>query len=414
MRLGLEVNFLFLDRRGLGHSTLHWARETARLVRERGDEVMFLTGPLLFSPSLPRKESLNLHLPKDLGPVIRVEEFREIAALDLDVLHLQDLITPYRLTAMGWEGEGGSEKGGKGPKSVFLPRTKSFPRLVVTVHDLIPLLFPAQTPEPLRRRWEEMLRFLPRADAVVAVSRTTARDLARALRERGQSLKELRVIPQGVDLGRFRPHRPEKDIALFRNRHRLPPRYILYVSGGDFRKNHPLLLEAFVRFLRFCPESAGWYLVLAGPGIEVYRSLVEGTPWEGRILFLGFFPEEEVPLLYAAASLFAFPSLYEGFGLPLLEAMASGVPVVASRAGALPELAGDAALLLPPGDPQTWAETFCLLAQHEEERLLWREKGLRRAALFTWQRTAEGHHRLYRDLLRQPVQNRGPGKGEEG
>jgi hypothetical protein len=101
LRLGLEVNFLFLDRRGLGHSTLHWARETVRLAREKGDEVVFLTGPV--PPPLPSfgrggEREAPLYLPPDLGPVIRVEEFWEIAELDLDLLHLQDLITPYRLT----------------------------------------------------------------------------------------------------------------------------------------------------------------------------------------------------------------------------------------------------------------------------------------------------------------------------
>ncbi len=380
MRLGLEVNFLFLDRRGLGHSTFYWARETGRLARERGAEVVFLTGPL--PPSSPPWGAETL---EEWGPVKRVEEPSDLRKLDLDLLHLQDLISPYRL-----------------PESAAS-------RLVVTVHDLIPLLFPQQTPAEMRRRWEKMLSLLPRADAVVSISRATARDLLAALERRGERLKKLVVISPGVDHGRFHPHHPERDIALFRTRHRLPHPCILYVSGGDFRKNHPLLIEAFIRFLRLCSASTGWHLVLAGPDTGVYRILVSGTPWEERVKFLDFFPEEEMPFLYAAASLFAFPSLYEGFGLPLLEALASGVPAVASRAGALPEVAGDAALLLPPRDPQAWAEAFCLLSQSEEKRLLWREKGLRRAALFTWQKTAENHFWLYRRLARPEA-----GKGKQG
>lgn len=393
MRLGLEVNLAFLDRRGLGHSTFYWARETGLLARERGDEVFFLTGPL--PRSAPARSSL---LPGEWQPLLRIGQPRELAELDLDVIHLQDLVTPYRLTEAADALAGAARGTGR-------------PRLVVTVHDLIPLLFPAQTPEPMRRRWEGMLRLLPLADAVVAVSRATARDVIRAVRERSDRLRGLWVIPWGVDRGRFRPDRPEEDVALFRRRRGLPSRYILYVAGGDFRKNHPLLMEAFIRFLRLCPHGAGWHLVLAGPDTGTYRSLVAGTPWEEKVRFLGFFPEEEMPLLYAAASLFAFPSLYEGFGLPLLEALASGVPALAARAGALPEVAGDAALLLPPYDPRPWAEALCLLAREEEQRLVWRERGIRRAALFTWQRTAEDHHRLYRTLLGQPPRGEGPGEG---
>lgn len=379
MRLALDLNFVLLDNRGFAHSVFELARA---LLRKGGDaevDVLFYCGVA------PRAGEEDI-----LGRLGGRERFRFLPSAEdlprflredrVDILHLHDYFGSRRLFH---------------PEQIREGRLRPS-RLVFTVHDVIPLLFPEDNGF-LQPPLENLLRLLPSCDAVVVPSDATAAGLRRFW---GPSTSagstEITAIPWGVDAARFRADRPEAELAGFRNRWGLHLPYVLYVAGGDWRKNHPLLIQAFACFLR--STGLPWELILTGPDTEMYRELVEETPWERSIRFFGFFPEQEIPLLYGAASLFAFPSRYEGFGLPLLEAMAAGVPVVAAEAGSLPEVAGDAALLLPPHDPRAWAEALARLAWSEGERLRWQEKGLRRAAGFTWEATGEAHLALYRRL----------------
>lgn len=276
------------------------------------------------------------------------------------------------------------------------PWTCPVPR-VVTVHDLIPLILPEYRARAGVRAYTALVaRATGRADALIADSSHTAADIARlGLADPAR----IRVIPLGVE-ARFRPQAaaewPEGLPA------DLPPRFGLYLGGFDRRKNLALLFAAWRRV----HAATGIPLLVAGrppaPGDPLHPEPLDlaraaGLPPEGLRL-LGFVDEAAKPALLARAAVFAFPSRYEGFGLPPLEAMASGVPVVVAEASCLPELVGAAALRAGPEELEAWVEALraCLEDAALAERL--HTAGPRRAAAYTWAATAEATRALYAEL----------------
>jgi Glycosyltransferase len=231
----------------------------------------------------------------------------------------------------------------------LLPRFSSV-RTVFTLHDLIFLFYP-EAHKPLNRWFLTLMmpRFLRAADAVIAVSECTKRD---AMRLYGLDEAKIRVIYEGVS-PRFRPASPEA-IAAVRARYNLPECFILYVGTIEPRKNLTALLEAFHHLL----ATHDLRLVIVGKKGWLYEGFfrrLRELGLEDRVIFTGYVPDEDLPAIYSAADLFVFPSLYEGFGLPVLEAMACGTPVVCSNTSSLPEVAGDAALLVDPTDVRALA-----------------------------------------------------------
>jgi glycosyltransferase involved in cell wall biosynthesis len=265
---------------------------------------------------------------------------------------------------------------------------------VVTVHDLIPLVL-----EPYRARRSVRLytalvaRATERAAAVLADSEHTAADIRRHL---DIDPARVHVVSLGVE-PRFRPGTEASEV---RQRYRLPERFGLYLGGFDVRKNVAVLAAAW----RDVFADTGLPLVLAGrlpgPGDRLHPDPRElagraGLP-EGAVAFIGHVAEEDKPALYGAASVFAFPSRFEGFGLPPLEAMACGTPVVCSDATSLPEIVGDAALLVDPDDVGGWAERLRAVAGDVSLAARLSSAGPERAAAFTWERTATATLAVYR------------------
>lgn len=274
------------------------------------------------------------------------------------------------------------------------------PRTVVTVHDLILFVMPHlyEHEKPLRYRAGRMLErpVFDRAGLLIADSDATRDDLVRLM---GVPPGHVRVVPLGVNT-RFRPHAPQETTAV-RARFGLRRPYLLYVGGIDPRKNVPRLLEAWAR-LR-ARRAATPDLALAGAieRDEHFPALLAQARALGAgdaLRVLGFVADEELPALLSAAEAFVFPSLYEGFGLPPLEAMACGTPVVASRAGSLPEVLGEAALLVPPDDPGALEDALARLLDDGALRATLRERGLARATEFTWERTARQTLEAYREV----------------
>jgi glycosyltransferase involved in cell wall biosynthesis len=277
---------------------------------------------------------------------------------------------------------------------------------VATVHDLIPLLLRGlyERERPLRYRVQRALerRVLARARLLLADSERTRRDLERLL---GIDATRVRVAPLGVS-ARFRPP-PAAEIAAVRARRGLERPYLLYVGGIDPRKNVPGLLEAYGRLRAAHPGAPD--LVLAGaverdPHLPALRAQAHRLRLGDAFRVLGFVPDQELPALLAGALAFVFPSSYEGFGLPPLEAMACGTSVVATAAGSLPEVLGDAALLVPPDDGDALAAALARITGDEALRAALRARGLERAAGFTWARTARATLAAYheaRDLTRR-------------
>ncbi len=265
---------------------------------------------------------------------------------------------------------------------------------VFTLHDLAFRFYP-ETHTPLNRWFLTLLmpRFLRAADRVIADSAATARDAARFY---GLDAARAKVIYPGVS-ARFRPAGPE-GVAAVRAQYDLPERFILSVGTVEPRKNLSALLEAYLALRS--QETAAALVIVGKRGwrSEPFFRRLRELGLEDQVVFPGFVADEDLPALYSAASLLAFPSLYEGFGLPVLEAMACGTPVVCSNASSLPEVAGDSALLLPPGDIGALTEAIRRVLVDDDLRARLRAGGPGRAGRFTWENAARRTAEVYAEL----------------
>ncbi len=254
---------------------------------------------------------------------------------------------------------------------------------VLTCYDLLPLFYP-QYYGALQRLIYRLAHLLAAqaASIVLAISEATRADLIRCLH---LEPRKIVVTPLAAD-PHFRPQPPDV-VATVRQKYALPRTYILYFGSNKLHKNLARLVRAFGQ-----AEIASATLVIAGQWDSRYpeaKLLAAQAVRQERVKFIGPVPEADLPALYSGAALFAFPSEYEGFGLPPLEAMACGAPVVCSSASSLPEVVGDAGVLLPPDQTERWAETLAQLVADEGQRAALRERGLARAGVFSWEQTAQ-------------------------
>lgn len=260
---------------------------------------------------------------------------------------------------------------------------------VGTVHDFsqlhVPQKYDAARMFYIMRVLPRMMRRLTR---VISVSESTRRDLesfARVPSER------IRVIYNGADLERFAPRPRAQARADLPAELRIPEHYVLYIARLEHPgKNHVRLLDAFAALKR--TTDLPHKLVLVGgrwSGADVIDARVAELGLSDQVIFPGFVPNEAIPALYAAADAFAFPSLFEGFGIPVLEAMASGTPVCASNTSSIPEVVGDAGLLFDPRDVPAMTDCLSRLLQDEPLRQRLIAAGTARAKGFTWDAAAE-------------------------
>jgi glycosyltransferase involved in cell wall biosynthesis len=264
---------------------------------------------------------------------------------------------------------------------------------VVTVHDLSFLFYPRSF-RVVNRLYLRLLTRLSmqRARRVVAVSASTRRDV---IRYYGVAEEKVDVVYNGVDQA-FEPF-PEDQVAAFRARHGLPERFILFVGTLEPRKNVARLIRAYAQL----PGRRPPLMLVGGRGWlydDVLR-LVEELGLTPDVHLIGYVPADDLPWWYNAAELFVYPSLYEGFGLPPLEAMACGTPVVASTSSSLPEVVGDAGLLVDPADTAGLTAALNTGLTNASTRARLRAAGLARASQFTWQATAHGTADTYRRAL---------------
>jgi glycosyltransferase involved in cell wall biosynthesis len=278
--------------------------------------------------------------------------------------------------------------------------------LVATIHDLAPFRLPGKYD-----RWRMFYgrvvarRLALRQDEIVAVSRTTAADIFRFFRV---PENRVTVIHNGLDHARFTPAHAPEAVKIVAQRHGLRPPFFLYVARLEHpAKNHARLIAAFNRFKTQSPSP--WQLVFCGGdwhGAAVIHELVRNSPFAQDIRCTGFIPDTELPTWYRAASAFVYPSLFEGFGLPPLEAMACGCPVLASAIGAVGEVCGEAAALVNPENIDELAFQMTRLAGDPGLREELRAAGLARAGQFDWRRTAAATLRIYERALhrqREPM-----------
>jgi glycosyltransferase involved in cell wall biosynthesis len=266
---------------------------------------------------------------------------------------------------------------------------------VATIHDLAPFHVTGKY-DPLRMFYARVIvrKLARRQRAIIAISRNTARDIFRFF---NVSRDRVRVIYNGLDHERFAPGLDEDTALRARARWNLPQPFFLYVSRLEHpAKNHVRLMAAFNQFKQ--ASASPWQLVFAGkdwPGAGAIHAAMRNSPFAGDIRSLGFVADADLPSLYHAAGAFVYPSLYEGFGMPPVEAMACGLPVLSSDRGALAEVIGDAALIVDPEDIGDLARKLRALALDPDLRHRLRERGLRQARRFDWNETAAATLEVY-------------------
>jgi len=273
----------------------------------------------------------------------------------------------------------------------YLP---DFPgRKIATFHDLSPFTWAhCHAPERLRFMRKECLKAIKRADALITDSEYTRREVADYF---SWPLDRIHAVPLACG-PEFHPRGANElqGVARYRLKYKS---YTLFVGTIEPRKNILVLLDAYARLPLALRQSHPLVLTgYRGWRSEAIHARIDAAHREGWANYLGFVPTDDLPMLYAGAALFAFPSLYEGFGLPVLEAMASGVPVVCSTSSSLPEVAGDAALMCDPQDIDRLAELLARGLQDQAWREDASERGMQHVARFSWSRCAAETMAVYR------------------
>ncbi|MBN2207389.1 MAG: glycosyltransferase family 4 protein [Candidatus Aminicenantes bacterium] len=270
-------------------------------------------------------------------------------------------------------------------------------KTIVTVYDLFFLDFPDRADRQARTHFARRIASaLERADGIVTISRYTRDEL---LSRFDVPEAKVRAIPLGIDPD-FGLPLPVQYLEALGRKHGLPAEFLLFVGAFEPRKNLPALVEAFGRVRARRP---GCVLVLAGrSGADLprIRAAIAASRLEEAVWILGYLPDRELRGLYQTASGFVYPSVCEGFGLPLLEAMASGCPVAASTAAAIPEVAGGAALLFPPDEVEAMAAALLRLIEDDGLRRTLADRGRDRVRAFGWAEMARSTLDFYRDVLK--------------
>ncbi len=368
MRIGIDGRYIQDHFPGIGRYTHNLIQALAKAAPE--DSFVLLHNPGVVNTRydletlrVPNTEVVAVDFPTfSLTEQYRLPSF--IHHLGLDLFHSPYYIKPYLLPCPS----------------------------VVTIYDLIPRLYPQYISPWARGIFEVAIRLATvTSRLVISVSQSAKEDLVRLL---GVPPSKVWVTPLGVDT-QFHPVN-EKAVLNLRQKYDLSEGYILYLGINKPHKNLVRLVKAFAKV------KTGRKLVLAGKEDPRYRKVhevVKRLSLQERVVFLGQVPEDDLPALYSGAALFVFPSLYEGFGLPLLEAMACGVPVVCSSTSSLPEIAGRAAVMVDPLDVSQLARALKRVLGDSDLRVSMREEGLKQAARFSWERTAKETLAVYRQVL---------------
>lgn len=366
MRIGIDARLLGYRRAGIGTYTQRLIEQLALL--EQQDEFVILhsrkdPSTLVRQPNFQRQTLLTPSHHRFEQWLLALETF----PLGLDLLHSPDFIPPFRRNY----------------------------RSVITVHDLAFLRFPHFVTSDSAHHYGQIDQAVRSADHIVAVSHSTKADLVTML---GVEERKISVIHEAAD-PIYRPIADNTLIQQVRQKYGLAGRsYIIFLSTIEPRKNLPTLLHAFRHLLDRYPATSEVMLAVAGEKgwlFEEVFALYHDLKLESNVSFLGRVPLDDLPPLFNGAILHVHPSFYEGFGLTPLEAMACGTPTIVSDISSLPEVVGDAGLLVSATDAEEWTEAIYRLLDDSALRLVLRDKGLKRAAQFSWEKAARQHLDVY-------------------
>jgi glycosyltransferase involved in cell wall biosynthesis len=367
MRIGIDARLVYYSQAGIGQYIVHLINGLAQVDRKneyvvlqsRKDESNILKQPnfkrvSLWTPSHHRLERFSLNV--------------ELMRLGLDLLHSPDFIPPHRPSC----------------------------RSVITVHDLAFMLYPHFLTRESAHYYGHIDEAVRWTDHIIAVSASTKRDIVEHL---GVSEDRITVVHEA-----YNPifHPIDRDVAKERVRERygVEGPFVLFVSTIEPRKNVPALLRAMWQ-LHECYKEDMQLVMAGGKGwlFDDIFALIQELKLDERVHLLGQVPNEDLLDLYNSAEMLAHPAFYEGFGLPPLEAMACGLPVIVSNVASLPEVVGDAALLIDPHDIDELSAAIWRVLNDGELHQEMREKGLRQAERFSWERGARETLDIYRRVL---------------
>ncbi len=368
MRIGIDARLVYYSQAGISQYTLRLIQGLAEsggkpryreneffILQSRKDKHTIVDKPnfkrvSLWTPSHHRLEQVALRV--------------EISGLDLDVLHSPDFIPPFRRHC----------------------------KSIITIHDLAFLLYPHFLTKDSARYYSQIDEAVKRTDHIIAVSESTRQDTIHLL---GAPEHKITVIYESAN-PIYRPVSNQEILEQTKSKYHITGDFILFVSTIEPRKNLPTLLKAYRQLL----DSYKRDVKLAVVGRRGWLSnevftLVDELKLTNDVLFLGRVPVEDLLHLYNAARLLVQPSFYEGFGLPPLEAMACGTPVVVSNVSSLPEVVGDAGLLVDPEDVSELTVAIWRVLTDDTLRAELIAKGLKRAQCFSWEKTALETLELY-------------------
>ena len=369
MRIGLDARLVFYHNAGIGQYILRLSKALAALdptneytlFQSRKDSARLIDAPnfhrrTLWTPSHHRIE--------------RAAMSAELMLYPFDVFHSPDFIPPLKVRA---------------------PQ-------VITIHDLAFLLYPRFLTREAARYYGQIDSAWRTAAHIIAVSNSTKRDATRLL---GIPDDKISVIYEAAHSTARRIPREEAR-AHVRTKYGVADDFILFVSTIEPRKNLPTLLAAYSK-LRDNYKSNAPLLIAGHKGwlTEEVDQTIEKYKLQNIVCFLGGVPTSELKYLYNAARVFALPSFYEGFGLPPLEAMASGTPVIVSNTSSLPEVVGDAGMLVDPNDVEAWTVALHRVLTDDALHAEMSEKSLKRAAHFSWERAARETLNVYGKVAKQ-------------
>ena len=374
MKIGFDASALVLPITGIGRYTQQLAKNI-ELLKKTGDEIIFFYGPRYKESSYIRKD------------IIRSKHTHRNGIKGMQTLWEQ-LVLPKKLAEYNID-------------VYHSPRNKNIPyfkinntKIILTMHDTLPFLYPDSSLYSLVVLWR-WKRAAKLADKIITVSHNSKKDLLTQFK----FLEKEDVVVNycGID-NKFRKENIElKKSETVLKKYNINKPYLLATGSTEPVKNIKMLIKIMKKALTEHQNLFSQYeLIIAGPkwpGKDIPDNLPK------NIKFVGYVKDQELPILMNQAALFLFPSLYEGFGLPPLEAMAAGTPVISSNTSSLPEVVGDAAVKLPPDNDDLWLVNIIDLLKSSDVYEKYKVKGKKRAELFSQNRIAQGIYETYKKII---------------